>query len=184
MVVYGKAEARRMLPELVARARAGEAIPIGMRGVPEAKLVSYLAPTLSDVELATLARGLGESQAYRMFARGTRHSDADAGGNDVLSVVPDNLAADVVKTFMASPSNRDFAAEFVTSLALTTRRLYHEAGREQPSIERLLTGISMSAGEHPALFEQLLAEVMPKVAVILRHVADAEDPIALPPQDL
>lgn len=36
MVVYGKAEARRMLPELVARARSGEVIAIGTRGVPEA----------------------------------------------------------------------------------------------------------------------------------------------------
>lgn len=170
--LYGKTEARRMLPELVGRARDGETILIGMRGVPEAKLVSYLTPTLSDVELATLARGLGESQAHRMFQE--RSMASESGEENVLRVVPDNLAADVVKALVSIPSGRDFAAEFVTSLAITTNRLYQEKDQEPPSLDRLLVGISMSAGAHPALYEQLVATVMPKVATILRHVADAE----------
>lgn len=114
-----------------------------------------------------------------MFAGATRNHNADADGNDILGVTPDGLAADVVKSFMASPSARDFAADFVTSLTLTSRRLYHEAGREQPSADRLLRGISVSAGEDPAPYERLAAEVMPKVALILRHIADAEDPVGL-----
>lgn len=170
--LYGKAEARRMLPELVGRARDGETILIGMRGVPEAKLVSYLTPTLSDVELATLARGLGEAQAHRMFQE--RTSVKEDGEESVLRVVPDNLAADVVRTLASMPSGRDFAAEFVTSLAITTNRLYQEKDQEPPSLDRLLVGISVSAGEHPELYEQLVETVMPKVATILRHVADAD----------
>lgn len=71
------------------RAREGEAILIGMRGVPEVKLVSYTTPTLSDVELATLSRGLGESQAHRMFRE--RSSAKADGGDDVLRTLPDNL---------------------------------------------------------------------------------------------
>lgn len=170
--LYGKAEARRMLPELVGRARDGETILIGMRGVPEAKLVSYLVPTVSDVELATLARGLGEAQAHRMFQ--DRTSTKGDGEESVMRVVPDSLAADVVEALVSMPSGRDFAAEFVTSLAITTRRLYQEASEDPPSLDRLLVGISMSAGGHPVLYEQLVETVMPKVATILRHVADAD----------
>lgn len=168
--LYGKAEARRVLPELVGRARDGETILIGMRGVPEAKLVGYRMPTLSDVELATLSRGLGEAQAHRMF-----HDRMKAnGGESVLGIIPDNLAADVVRTLASMPSGRDFAAEFVTSLAITTTRLYRESGHEPPALDRLLVGISISAGEHPALYEQLVDTVMPKVATTLRHVEDAD----------
>lgn len=170
--LYGKTEARRLLPELVGRARDGETILIGMRSVPEAKLVSYGAPTLSDVELATLARGLGEAQAHRMFQERTYVKED--GEESLLHVLPDNLAADVVRTLASMPSGRDFAAEFVTSLAITTRRLYQENDQEPPSLERLLVGISVSAGGHPTLYEQLLETVMPKVVTILHHVADAD----------
>lgn len=168
--MYGKTEARRKLPELVTRAREGETILIGMRGVPEAKLVSFLTPTLSDAELATLARGLGEAQAYRMFAQ--RSQVPDEGVDGVIQ--PDTLAANVVKTLATVPSGGDFAAEFITSLALTTMRLYKDDGREPPSVDQLLVGISMSAGDHPGLYERLTETVMPKVQTILRHVAEAD----------
>lgn len=81
----------------------------------------------------------------------------------------------MVQALAVVPSGRDFASEFVMSLAITSNRLYRKRGMEPLSLDLLLEGVSMSAGDHPALYEHLKETVMPKVATVLRHVASVDD---------
>jgi hypothetical protein len=152
------------------RAMRGETIFMGRRGIPDAKLVSSQALILSDETVRTLANGLGESQAQRMFARAHR-----PGARVIMQTLPDNNAADTIADLAGVHGDREVAAAVVVALILESHRLYRNAGEKPPSLEAFLSGIAVSAGQHPELTDNLRDWVMPKIVAILRQIASFEN---------